>query len=239
MEVHTHTHTERKKFKHYLWEFLMLFLAVFCGFLAENFREHQIEKERGRQYIISFSEDLKTDTAQFTSLVHELTGMEASLSNIFNCFDTVSQKPKSTDCLKQIIKNSEGFTDFVYTDRTIEQLKYAGGLRLIHDKEIADSIIKYDAAVRHELIHQNTMENEQQIVISAHNEMIGFMQLHNLKKTDFKNGLFLLTTDTRELNKYFNKIFLFRRGCLSQLHYIKDLKAMATRLLIFLNKKGY
>ena len=37
MEVHSHTHTERKKFTHYLWEFLMLFLAVFCGFLAENF----------------------------------------------------------------------------------------------------------------------------------------------------------------------------------------------------------
>jgi hypothetical protein len=43
MEEHAHlhlasveTHIERKKFFHYLWEFLMLFLAVFCGFLAEN-----------------------------------------------------------------------------------------------------------------------------------------------------------------------------------------------------------
>ena len=36
MEVHHHGHTERKKWTHYLWEFLMLFLAVFAGFLAEN-----------------------------------------------------------------------------------------------------------------------------------------------------------------------------------------------------------
>ena len=42
MEVHHHTHlasgkthTARKKWTHYFWEFLMLFLAVFCGFLAE------------------------------------------------------------------------------------------------------------------------------------------------------------------------------------------------------------
>jgi hypothetical protein len=28
MEVHAHTHTERKKWTHYFWEFLMLFLAV-------------------------------------------------------------------------------------------------------------------------------------------------------------------------------------------------------------------
>ena len=35
MEVHHHSHTSRKKWMHYFWEFLMLFLAVFCGFLAE------------------------------------------------------------------------------------------------------------------------------------------------------------------------------------------------------------
>ena len=34
MEVHAHTHTARKKWTHYFWEFLMLFLAVFCGFLG-------------------------------------------------------------------------------------------------------------------------------------------------------------------------------------------------------------
>lgn len=34
MEVHHHSHTSRKKWTHYLWEFLMLFLAVFCGFLV-------------------------------------------------------------------------------------------------------------------------------------------------------------------------------------------------------------
>ena len=38
MEVHHHTHPdshrghEKKSWKSYFWEFLMLFLAVFCGF---------------------------------------------------------------------------------------------------------------------------------------------------------------------------------------------------------------
>lgn len=34
MEVHAHTHTQRKKWTHYYWEFLMLFPAVFGGFLT-------------------------------------------------------------------------------------------------------------------------------------------------------------------------------------------------------------
>src|SRR5215813_12293444 len=36
---------------HYLFEFLMLFLAVFCGFLAENQREHMVERRREKDYI--------------------------------------------------------------------------------------------------------------------------------------------------------------------------------------------
>jgi hypothetical protein len=39
MEVHHHAHNpaephHKKNWKAYFWEFLMLFLAVFCGFLA-------------------------------------------------------------------------------------------------------------------------------------------------------------------------------------------------------------
>ena len=63
MEVHAHSHTPRKKWTHYFWEFLMLFLAVFCGFLAEYQLEHKIERDREKKFIQTFIEDLKTDTA--------------------------------------------------------------------------------------------------------------------------------------------------------------------------------
>ena len=64
MEVHAHTHPSassghRKKWTHYFWEFLMLFLAVFCGFLAENQREHIIEHQRELQFMKSLLIDLK------------------------------------------------------------------------------------------------------------------------------------------------------------------------------------
>ena len=66
MEVHHHTHPEhsgsRKKWTHYFWEFLMLFLAVFCGFLAEYQLEHKIEKDREKQYVRSLIDDFREDT---------------------------------------------------------------------------------------------------------------------------------------------------------------------------------
>ena len=65
MEVHTHTHTARKKWTHYFWEFFMLFLAVTLGFFVENQREHMIENNRAKKFIASLVEDLKRDTATF------------------------------------------------------------------------------------------------------------------------------------------------------------------------------
>jgi hypothetical protein len=63
MEVHHHAHTPRKKWTHYFWEFLMLFLAVFCGFLTELQLEHSIEQQREKQNMKSMIQHLQTDTA--------------------------------------------------------------------------------------------------------------------------------------------------------------------------------
>ncbi|HMG69294.1 MAG TPA: hypothetical protein VK588_16465 [Chitinophagaceae bacterium] len=56
MEVHAHElhKVPGHGWKHYFFEFFMLFLAVFCGFLAENWREHIVDQEREKQYVKSF-----------------------------------------------------------------------------------------------------------------------------------------------------------------------------------------
>src|SRR6478735_12341725 len=206
MEVHTHTHSERKKWTHYLWEFLMLFLAVFCGFLAENIREHNVEKKKGEQYVLSFAADLKKDTVQCDLSIAELSETMSVLQNLIPCFNTLKENIHATGCLKEIIFYSRGFKDFIYTDRTIQQLKNAGGLRLIDDKQIADSIIDYDAMVREMQIHQGVLENLEQITNNAHKSMIDFIYLEELTLKGQTGELFLLSNDTAELNKYFNSI---------------------------------
>ena len=246
MEVHHHPHTEGlpagqagKRLKHYLFEFFMLFLAVFCGFLAENIREHEVEKRKGEQYILSFSEDLKKDTVQCDLSIVELTENMTVLKNMTACFNTLKENIHATDCLKEIIHNASGFKDFIYTDRTIQQLKNAGGLRLIKDKEIADSIIDYDAMVREMQIHQGVLENLEQITRNAHNSMVDFIHLDSLMRRRQTNDLFLLSKDPAELNKYFNVINDFRAGLRGQLKWMYQIRDKAIRLLELLHKKGY
>src|ERR1043165_7874167 len=83
MEVHhPHHPTHKKKWSEYVLEFLMLFFAVYLGFLVQNFREHKIEKERAKQYIESFYEDLKADTLRINGSVEFDDAKLLRLSNI-------------------------------------------------------------------------------------------------------------------------------------------------------------
>jgi hypothetical protein len=73
MEVHAHSHTARKKWHHYLWEFLMLFLAVTLGFFVENQREHLVEHQREKQFVQSLFNDIKADTTNLDRIINART----------------------------------------------------------------------------------------------------------------------------------------------------------------------
>lgn len=44
---------KKKNWKSYFKEFFMLFLAVFCGFLAENYRENLTTRKIEKEYMLS------------------------------------------------------------------------------------------------------------------------------------------------------------------------------------------
>ena len=147
MEVHQHTHTPRKKWTNYFWEFLMLFLAVFCGFLAENQREHFIEHKREKQYIKSFIEDLKSDTAEYSRQIRNRTRTQNRADSVITLLLSPERNNHVDSIYVRVEQTGRGIL-FPYNDRTIQQLKNSGGMRLIRNQAASDSIIKYDQLVR-------------------------------------------------------------------------------------------
>jgi hypothetical protein len=143
MEVHTHSHTERKKWHHYLWEFLMLFLAVFCGFLAENFREHQVEHQREKQYIKSLFFDLVADTAQLNSIENFRQQRVMEIDSVLVLLKSPQLKEKTSSFYLNAVFSQYNLK-FTSQNGTLSQLKNAGGLRLIRKQNVVDSILHYD-----------------------------------------------------------------------------------------------
>ena len=93
MEVHHHGHVhETKKWKEYLFQFFMLFLAVFCGFLAENVREHYIESHRAKEYAKSFLSDIKEDTSELHSAIHHGRFLQSSIDSLITIYSTLKNR---------------------------------------------------------------------------------------------------------------------------------------------------
>jgi len=168
MEVHTHTSTPRKKWTHYFWEFLMLFLAVFCGFMAENYREHQIEHRREKRYMQSLISDLENDRANLAAGFPRKEGRIAAIDSVFLFFEKNPFVTEISGALHwQMLRTNY---DVLYrrNTTTIDQLKYAGGMRLIRKKNVADSIAAYDLKwIRAELwqeIYVTQQDKEKQLL---------------------------------------------------------------------------
>lgn len=71
MPTHISPRARKEKNGPILWEFFMLFLAVFAGFLAENKREHIVEKNRARQFLQSMLLDVQTNMKNPDSLMQQ------------------------------------------------------------------------------------------------------------------------------------------------------------------------
>ncbi|HLF47541.1 MAG TPA: hypothetical protein VI548_14015 [Chitinophagaceae bacterium] len=155
MEVNHHSHTARKKWTHYFWEFLMLFLAVFCGFLAEYQLEHVIENQREKKYAASMLEDLIKDT---TELKEVILFWETYNNRIDTVRNEIEKKPseKNPLLLYQCVAKLQNNNTFAYHDRTIKQLKNSGNFRLIREKVVTDSLVEYDGLI------ENTISNIQE-----------------------------------------------------------------------------
>jgi hypothetical protein len=143
MEVHAHT--PRKKWSHYFWEFLMLFLAVFCGFLAEYQLEHLIEKQREKQFIQSLNNDLKDDILKIDAYISREKKNIGMLDSLCMLLDDPQLAKQNTDALYYFARVGPRTAPFVNNSRTFDQLRNAGGFRLIHNAETSNRIMDYYA----------------------------------------------------------------------------------------------
>lgn len=205
MEVHHPHHvTHKKNWREYLLEFFMLFLAVFLGFVAENIRESSVEKHEEREYVTSMVNDLKTDTAKLGSIIREYEELLKGQDSILKDFDHIRQF--YNPLFQRNFPSITHFPQFHYTDGTIQQLMNSGGLRLLHDRQVVDSILSYDAAVKSALLNQAYLF---EVLKQLHNTRFDFYNyrvIDSIERNGGKNPDRLLTKKDADTEKFYTDI---------------------------------
>ncbi len=148
MEVHHHSHTARKKWSHYFWEFLMLFLAVTLGFFVENQREHYIEHQRARVYAATMKANLQADTAELKQMVYRGSLASDYLDSFLFLVSSGDFKRIPTGKLYLYGLFGGYLRGFQPNDATFQQMKSSGSLRYFANPELEQKISNYDQLMR-------------------------------------------------------------------------------------------
>ena len=241
MEVHHHSHSSdpgnhrgRKKWSHYLWEFLMLFLAVTLGFLVENLREHYIENKREKQYIQSFYEDLTADEHDLEINIDYLRDQVKKADSLQMLMKNVTTKQPANHIymfLREITRSSPGL--LYPNDRTIVQLRNAGGMRLIKNKGVSDSMVGYYRTIGIiQFLSENALDNKK----SLREKYIPLLNAEDFAKIVDSTSTIINSPDILYLRKADPDII---NNCLIEVSRIKTLNStMAIRIRSLKEKAG-
>lgn len=247
MEVHHHHgHIPmKKKWMEYIFQFFMLFLAVFLGMLAENNREHRIESKREKEYIHSLIEDLRMDIATINTNADKFTEQYTNIDSLQQSFiDFMGNKPGAE-------QNCYYFNEFIklvwlvnFPERTITQLLSSGNMRLIKTTSVADSIMDYHSFIK-------SVDVQKQMYINYINRctetMYGFFDIGYLRKRVSTHGEFiddsllarakLLNSNPIEIKKFLGLIENTKISIGVYLGLLLQLEEKAQALLEFLQRQ--
>jgi hypothetical protein len=144
MEVHHHPHLphgEKKKFKDFFLEFLMIFLAVTMGFFAETLREHIKNNNEINKDIRSVLADLNSDVVHFKVILntdeYSYTSADSLLALLHN---DISNTPQIYLYARAVTAN---VGNFYANAKTWDQMKASDMLKLIHPRDLLDSLSLY------------------------------------------------------------------------------------------------
>jgi hypothetical protein len=244
MEVHHHPdlHHKKKRWKEYLLEFIMIFLAVTLGFFAESLRETISDKQKEKEYIFSLVQNLKDDTAVFNSVIHENQQKEKRLESLLslatkNIGDTAVRRSFYLYSLKGV----SFYSVFKSNDATMLQLKNSGGFRFIKKDHVADSIAKYDNEVKIIYAAEELYIRVTNDALKATLDVMDYTILHDTtyyQNNEFRNKyLPLLTEDRTKMKLLYNYIEIEIGGTENYLNNLKSRLPFAASLINFLKKE--
>lgn len=205
MEVHHHSH-HPKKWKEYLQEFFMLFFAVFLGFMSEYYLEYRTDRHKEHDYIKSMALDLKSDSVEMELRIQ---GMESLKKMGKKLEKLLYQNEFSDDDIDSIYLISTKITATLITPNfssgTIDQLKNAGGYRLIKNQEIVRKISDYDR-------WKNTINVQESVIlqhyVNAHKLQNGVLHMTAIEIPEKINQIVLNKDELNRIAKLTGSKFL-------------------------------
>jgi hypothetical protein len=146
MEVHHHPKVEKKNFKEYFLEFIMIFLAVTMGFIAENIREHFTETKIVHQNLEAFKNDLLQHQSYYKQKTIEFNKVLPLYDSLVAIFYEQKENSELSVVSRLML---QGTLNYIVTinSPTYTQLISSGTLRFVENHDLKASMANYQEKI--------------------------------------------------------------------------------------------
>ena len=140
--MHIHPpHKPSSDLKENLIHFIMLFLAVVLGALAENLREDHLDSTVANEYLSSLVVELSQDTLNLNKCINARSEKSLQADKLISLLsEPTIENTKDVYFFLRLMTKVESFEG---TNGTFNQLQYSGGFRLIENHHVVDKIHEY------------------------------------------------------------------------------------------------
>jgi hypothetical protein len=226
-----------KNWKKYTFEFLLLFLAVFLGFLADNIREEYSERQQAKELARNFYDELKSDSVVAASKVAGRLKKEKALEYMVSFFRDSSLNTSSKALAVNFQWATTVRTPVIFTPRTVvlEQLKSSGSLRYFKSKELQKLVGDLSVAIDY-------LRERQQLEASVYKERIEPIMVNHMdfefQYKLYSNGIFdrlvAFENGNEQIPFHLSQIEkIDRKGYMNALSYYHTNNIKSTRLIPF------
>lgn len=138
-------------------EFILVFLAVWLSFKADNWRERSGKKESEETHIKMLLSDLRDDIHRLDSNSIVRCSREKNLDSLIRLLGQ-SNLSAEAPALYRLALSVDIYETFFRNDRTIVQFKNAGGMTMIRNDSVSAAIMDYDSYIISEIDWNNDIE---------------------------------------------------------------------------------
>jgi hypothetical protein len=220
---HPHGIHHDKKIKNYVFEFIMLFLAITGGFFMENLREHAAERHKEKEYISSLIKDIENDTTNIQRRIIYNQKQIKGIDSLIRQLEVPLQKINLQKVYEFTFAYLNQYVGFTPHDITIIQLKNSGGLRLIENKSVSDSIVNY-----YSTIDFNRERNEKPNYQFSNDNLkleMEFLDFNALETNQWK------LHNTTKIKEFQNRAIIFKSFIVWDNQWLKDVYNQGVSLL--------
>ena len=177
MEVHHHPHVEKKSFKEYLLEGLMIFLAVSMGFIAENIRENITESHKAQELAESLYQEVKSDSIIMQQKISLRVKKAQQMVYLRNCVRDSSLDHLGSTFGKAMMWSYQFVSSILFEaqDGILTQLRNSNSFKFYKSTELQNAIGNYSVS-----INRVRIRNEQE-----YNVVDKFLRNESIKHYDF------------------------------------------------------